>query len=672
MDLDLLAVNTLRTLAIDTIQKANSGHPGLPLGCAPMAYALWNWHLKHNPKDPSWANRDRFVLSGGHGSSLLYSLLHLTGYDVPMAELQRFRQLNSRTPGHPEAHHTPGVEATTGPLGQGTANAVGLAVAERVLAKLFNRPNHTVVDHYTYALVTDGDLMEGISAEAGALAGHWKLGKLIYLYDANDISLDGPTSITFTEDVAKRYEAYGWQVLHVKDGDHDLQTLDRALHAAKEDTTRPSILIIKTTIGFGSPKKQGTSEAHGSPLGPDEVRATKLALGFDPDQHFHVPEAALQRWRKAVDEGAAAQAAWEQRFAAWKTEYPELAESWRRAHAGELPSGWEKALPTYAVGDDVATRVASGKALNALATKVPWLVGGDADLSCSTNTALKDGGSFDGQSGAGRNFHYGVREHAMASIANGIAYHGGVHSFVATFFVFSDYMRPAVRLACMAGLPVTCVWTHDSIGLGEDGPTHQPVEHLMALRVMPNMTVIRPCDANETVEAWKVALQHTRGPVGLVLSRQKLKTLDRTKVAAAAGLARGAYVLAEAEGGKPDVVLIGTGSEVHLALQARDELQKSGIRARVVSMPSWELFTAQPAAYRDEVLPPAVRARVAVEAGTTLGWERWVGLDGAVVGLDRFGGSAPAEQLYEQFGITAARVVSEARRVMGRCAFRPS
>lgn len=663
-DIAQLAVNTIRTLAIDAVQKANSGHPGLPMGAAPMAYVLWQRHLRHNPRDPHWADRDRFVLSAGHGSMLLYCLLHLTGYDLSLADLQAFRQWESRTPGHPETLLTPGVEATTGPLGQGTANAVGMAMAERALAHRFNRPGHTIVDHRTYAIVSDGDLMEGISAEAASLAGHLKLGKLIYLYDCNHISLDGPTSLAFsTEDVGARYAAYGWQVLHVDKGDTDLEAIDRAIAAAEADTARPSIIVVRTTIGYGSPKKQGTSEAHGSPLGPDEVAAAKKALGFDPAESFDVPNEAGTHLRSAVERGAQQQAEWDARFARYAEAHPELAAEWRRVVAGELPAGWDDTLPAFGEKDAQATRQASGKALNAIAARMPELLGGDADLSVSTSTALKDQGSFDGQTGAGRNIHYGVREHAMGAIANGIAYHGGLRSFVATFFCFSDYMRPAVRLAALNELPVTFVWTHDSIALGEDGPTHQPVEHLMSLRAMPGLAVVRPADANETAEAWRFAIEQRHRPVALILSRQKLPVLDRER---ARGVARGAYVVADAAQGDPKAILIATGAEVHVALAAQELLAGEGISTRVVSMPCWEAFMEQDAAYRDSVLPRSIRARVSVEAGVTLGWERWIGDGGAAVGLDRYGASAPGEINLERLGFTAQNVASKVRSVLGQ------
>jgi len=662
--LDALCIDSIRTLAIDMIQKAESGHPGLPLGAAPMAYVLWQRHLRHNPADPRWPDRDRFVLSAGHGCALLYGLLHLTGYDLSLDDLKAFRQWGSKTPGHPETLLTPGVEATTGPLGQGTANAVGMAIAERLLAHRFNRPGFEVVNHRTFALVSDGDLMEGVSAEAASLAGHLGLGKLIYLYDANDITLDGPADLAFSENVAKRYEAYGWQVLSVADGDRDIDGIDRALQAAIGDESRPSLIVVRTTIGFGSPNKAGTSEAHGSPLGTAEVALTKQTLGWEASEPFSVPGDALTHFRGARERGAAAQREWEARMADYEKLHPDLARDWRRALAGEVDEAFVDHLPMWQAGEKEATRVAAGKALGVIAEHLPDLVGGDADLSVSTNTRLKAFGSFDARTGEGRNLHFGVREHAMGSIANGMAYHGGVRPFTATFFAFSDYMRPAVRLAALNELPVIFVWTHDSIGLGEDGPTHQPVEHLMSLRAMPGLTVIRPADANEAVAAWRTAIGHRHGPVGLVLSRQKLPVVDREKCGKAAGLAKGAYVLAEAEGGVPKLILIGTGSEVALALAARERLQGEGVPTRVVSMPSWELFEAQPAEYRAEVLPASVKARISIEAGVTLGWSKYVGDAGASIGLDRYGASAPGEILLERFGFTVDEVVRRAKDIL--------
>ena len=666
-DLPTLAINTIRTLAIDAIQQANSGHPGLPLGCAPMAYTLWHRHLKHDPRAPGWFDRDRFVLSAGHGSMLLYALLHLTGYDLSLDDLRAFRQWGSKTPGHPEAWSpidrpgastgtAPGVEATTGPLGQGAANAVGIAIAEKYLAKLFNRPGHAIIDHYTYALVSDGDVMEGVACEAASLAGHLGLGKLIYLYDANEITLDGPLGLSMSEDVGARYAAAGWHVLHVADGDRDLGALDAAIAAAKAEAARPSIIVIRTTIGFGSPKKAGTSAAHGSPLGDAEVAATKVALGWDPAAKFHVPAEVAAHLGDAVRRGADAHATWNERLAAYRAAHPELAAQLELAMAGELPAGWDADLPAVELGGKpVATRTSAGKVLAALCARIPWLVGGDADLGGSTKTIVP-GGDFD-REGNGRNLRFGVREHAMAAIGNGMLYHGGVRPFVATFFVFSDYMRPSVRLAALNHQPAIFVWTHDSVGLGEDGPTHQPVEHLMALRALPNLAVFRPADANETAAAWRYALARTDGPTGLVLSRQDLPIIAAP---GAPGAERGGYVIAD--GG--DVVVIATGSEVAVALAAREALAKEGVRARVVSMPCRELFAAQPVAYRDEVLPPAQVRRISIEAGVTFGWREYIGDRGIAIGIDRFGASAPGELVLEKLGITAAAVVAAAKQLV--------
>lgn len=664
--LDELCINTIRTLAIDAIQRAESGHPGLPLGAAPMSYVLWQQHLRHNPRDPAWPDRDRFVLSAGHGSMLLYCLLHLTGYDLSLDDLRAFRQWESRSPGHPEFAQTPGVEATTGPLGQGTANAVGMALAERALAYRFNRDGHEIVDHYTYALVSDGDLMEGISAEAASFAGHLRLGKLIYLYDANEISLDGPTSLTFsTEDVEKRFQAQGWQTLRVEDGDHDAGAIHNAIAEAKADANRPSLISVHTTIGFGSPNKQGTAAAHGSPLGPEEVALTKQTLGWDPDRSFYVPEEAQAHFLQAIEKGKGIQSDWEERFQAYATEFPELSEDWQRAWLDRLPEGWDEELPCFEPGEKLATREAGGKVLNAIAARVPELIGGDADLSSSTKTAIDGADSFVGKTGAGRNIHFGVREHAMGGIVNGIAYHGGLRSYAATFFCFSDYMRPSVRLAALSKLPVVYIWTHDSIALGEDGPTHQPVEHLMSLRAMPNLHVIRPADAVETVEAWRFAMEHRGGPVALVLTRQKLPVLSRSDLSDAsdAVVARGAYILADAD--SPRAIIIATGSEVQVALQAREMLAKNGIHCRVVSMPCWKLFEAQPEDYQESVLPLAVKNRVAVEAGSKFGWHRWVGNRGVVVGLDGFGASAPAGVNMVKLGINPNNVVRAVMSVVG-------
>ena len=650
-----LAINTIRILSLDAVQKANAGHPGLPMGAAPMAYVLWQKYLKHNPRNPKWPDRDRFVLSAGHGSMLLYSLLHLTGYDLSLDDIKTFRQWGSRAAGHPESFLVPGVEATTGPLGQGASNAVGMAMAERFAAGRYNKPGHTIVDHFTYALVGDGDLMEGITHEAASLAGHLGLGKLVWLYDNNKVSLDGPTSLAFTEDVGKRFEAYGWHVLRVEQGDTDLEAIDRALQAAKAEATRPSLVMVRTTIGYGSPNKAGKSEAHGSPLGAEEVKLTKKNLGWDPDKQFELPAQAVTHFRTAIERGAQAEATWQKRFDAWAAANPDLAKEWHLALRGELPLGWESALPASSPKDELATRQSGGKVLAAIAGKVPWLVGGDADLSCSTLTTLTGQGDFDGKTGLGRNIHFGVREHAMGAIANGLAYHGGVHPFTATFFVFSDYERPAVRMAAISRLPVTFVFTHDSIGVGEDGPTHQPVEQLMSLRLIPNLWVIRPADANEVVEAYKIAMKRKDGPVTVVLTRQKTPTFDRNKLAPAEGVQKGGYVLCDAAA--PQALLIATGSEVAIALAAQEKLLAQGVPARVVSLPCWEIFAAQTPEYQDSVIPRAIKARVSIEAGTTLGWQRWVGDQGVAIGIDRFGASGPGGILMKQFGFHADAVV---------------
>ena len=657
-NIDKLCIDTVRCLAMDGVQKANSGHPGTPMAQAPAAYVLWTRFLKHNPANPHWADRDRFVLSCGHVSMLLYSLLHLSGYDLSLDDLRQFRQWGSKTPGHPEFGHTAGVETTTGPLGQGIGNAVGMAIAERWLAERFNRPGFEVMNHRTFAFAGDGDIMEGVAQEAASLAGHLALEKLVLLYDANRITIEGSTELTFTEDVGKRFDAYGWRVLRVADGE-DLAALARTYEEACRPCGKPTLIICKTIIGFPAPTKQNTAGAHGAPLGEAEVRATKVILGWDPDGKFVVPAEALAEWRKCGTRGSAQEAAWTRLFAGYRTAFAGLAAEFEAMMKGELVPDWESILPTFEVGGKFATREAGGKALNALAAKIPNLIGGSADLSPSTDTVLKDAGDFDAK-GAGRNFHWGIREHAMGAALNGMSVHGGLQVFGATFFIFSDYMRPSVRLAALMKQPVKYVWTHDSIGVGEDGPTHQPVEQLMSLRMVPNMTMIRPADANETVEAWRLAMKHTTGPVGLALTRQKLPVLDPAK---AKGAARGAYILEEGSSA-PKLILIATGSEVHLALAARTALEAEGIPTRVVSMPCWEIFQAQPAPYRAEVLPPALKARVSIEAGVTFGWERWVGDAGASIGLDHFGASAPAETLFEQFGFTVANVVATARRTL--------
>jgi transketolase len=666
-ELDNLCINTIRTLAIDGVEKANSGHPGLPMGMAPAAYVLWTRFLRHDPSDPKWPNRDRFVLSAGHGSMLLYALLHLTGYDLPLEQLQQFRQWGSATPGHPELGHTAGVEVTTGPLGQGFGNGVGMAMAERYLACRYNQPDHAVVDHRTFVLCSDGDMMEGISSEAASLAGHLGLGKLVYLYDDNHVSLDGPTSLSFSEDVDARFRAYGWQVQRVEDGTLDLDGIAGAIQNAIDDESRPSLIAVRTHIGYGAPHKQDTNAAHGSPLGAEEAAAAKRAYGWDPERTFYEPEEALAHFRRAKEQGGALNQAWNKRFCAWSEAFPELAYEWRTAISGELPAGWEDVLPTWDEGSDpIATRSSGGKALVALAERIPWILGGDADLSESTKTAIPKGGDFDGRTGVGRNLHFGVREHAMGAACNGIAAHGGLRPYSATFFTFSDYQRPSVRLSALSHLGVVWVYTHDSIGLGEDGPTHQPVEQLAALRAIPNLVVLRPGDANESSWAWAVALQRGTAPTAIVLCRQNLPVLARTKELAASGVARGAYVLLEADGGEGRAVLIGTGSELSICVEARDLLQQKGIPTRVVSMPSMELFADQPEEYRQQVLPPSVPTRVAVEAGVDQPWWRWVGDGGAVVGVDRFGASAPYQTVYQHLGLTAPAVAERVQGLLAR------
>ena len=660
-DLDRLAVDTIRTLSIDGVQQANSGHPGAPMGAAPMAYVLWTRFLRHAPTHPDWPDRDRFVLSAGHASMLLYSLLHLTGYDLPLDELMRFRQWGSRTPGHPESGLTPGVEATTGPLGQGFANAVGMAIAERRLAYEFNRDGHDIVDHWTYVIASDGDLQEGIASEAASLAGHLRLRKLVVLYDDNHIQLDGPTSMAWSEDVPKRFEAYGWHASRVEDG-NDLDAVEAAIREAREDD-RPSLIAVRTHIGFGSPNKQDSQKAHGSPLGPDEVRLTKEAYGWDPDRTFYVPADALSLFRQAVTDGERLYEEWNGKLARYSEGHVDQAEEFLRRMSGRLKPGWDGGLKTYAVGEEIATRNASQDAINALAPAVPELFGGAADLSESNLTDIKGEPQFSAEE-PGRNLRFGVREHGMAGAANGIAYHGGFIPYDATFLTFSDYMRGSVRLGALAGLHVIHVWTHDSIGLGEDGPTHQAVEHYAALRAIPNLWFVRPGDANETSAAWAMAVERRDGPVALALTRQKLPVLAGTPEKAREGVARGGYVLRDTSSGTPDLILIATGSELQLAVAAAETLEGDGIGARVVSMPCWERFEAQDQGYRDSVLPPSVRKRVSVEVGVSMGWERWVGDEGAVIGLDHFGASAPAGTIFEHFGFTAARVADVGRRVV--------
>ena len=660
-ELDRLCIDAVRVLSMDAVQKANSGHPGTPMALAPLGYLLWTQHLRHNPADPAWADRDRFVLSVGHASMLLYSLLHLTGYDLSMEEIVNFRQWGSLTPGHPERRHTPGVETTTGPLGQGVANSVGLALAERWLTARFNRPGHDVVDHYTYAICSDGDLMEGISHEVAALAGHQRLGKLIWIFDDNRITIEGATALSTSTDQADRFRGYQWHVQHVDDG-NDLAALDQALTRARAAADRPSLIVMTTRIGEGSPNKAGHHSTHGGPLGDNEISATKTNLAYPSHEPFHVDRDGLAAWRATAERGAELQAAWSTRFEAYRAEHPELAEEFTRMMAGELAPGWDVEIPEYeSVDKSDATRSWSGKVLQAVAAGVPNLIGGSADLGSSNKTDIEGGGDLSADNPDGRVIHFGVREHGMGGVLNGLALHGGIRPFGGTFLIFSDYMRPSIRLAALMGLPVTYLFTHDSIGLGEDGPTHQPIEHLMSLRSMPDLLDLRPADAAETAVAWRIAMERTDGPTWLSLTRQGVPTLDRTELASAAEARKGAYVLAEASGSAPEVVLIASGSEIGIALEAKEALEADGTATRVVSMPSWYLFARQDQAYRDTVLPPDVRARVAVEAGSTFGWTRWVGDDGAAVGIDHFGASAPAETLYERFGVTSEAVVSAAQ-----------
>lgn len=680
IDLDTQCINTIRFLSVDAVQKAGSGHPGLPMGAAPMAYVLWERFLKHNPSNPHWFDRDRFILSAGHGSMLLYSLLYLTGYDLPLEEIKAFRQWGSRTPGHPERGITPGVEVTTGPLGQGFGNGVGMAIAEAHLAALYNRPGFEIINHYTYGIVSDGDLMEGISSEAASLAGHLKLGKLIYLYDNNHISLAASTNLTFTEDRAARFESYGWHTQSVEDG-NDLDALEQALNSARQIVDQPSLILVNTHIGYGSPNKQDTYQAHGSPLGEEEVKLTKQNLGWPVKPLFYVPERVLDHFRKALDDGKRAEAEWEARFQDYSEEYPELAKEFKAAIQFKLPENWDVQAPSFTPENGpMATRVASEKILNTIAPRIPMLIGGSADLAPSTHTVLAEMGDFESPakkhgdlqgsfgpdwSYIGRNLHFGVREHGMGAILNGMAAHGGVLPFGATFLVFSDYMRPPMRLAALMGLHVIYVFTHDSIGLGEDGPTHQPVEQLLGLRSIPNLLLFRPADANESAGAWRTAIEHQGGPVALVLSRQKLPVLDIHKYPQLhLGVQAGGYVLAHApQGAKPDIILVATGSEVHIALEARQLLEKENVKARVVSLPCWHLFNAQPNKYRNLVLPPDVPI-LAVEAGTSLGWKAYIGPHIDVIGVDHFGASAPGKTVMSHYGFTPENVVKKALEIL--------
>jgi transketolase len=662
-DLDKLCINTIRALSLDAVQKANSGHPGLPLGAAPMAYVLWTRFLRHNPKNPKWENRDRFLLSAGHGSMLLYSLLYLTGYDLSLDEIKRFRQFGSKTPGHPEYGLTPGVEITTGPLGQGFANGVGMAMGAAHLAAKFNKEKFSLIDHYVYAIVSDGDLMEGVASEAASLAGHLKLGKLIYLYDDNHVTIEGFTDLAFSEDVPKRFEAYGWHTLTVADG-NDLAAIEEAIRDAQSVGTKPSLISVKTTIGYGMPTA-GTRKAHSDAPGEDAVRETKRHLGWPEDKQFYIPDEALAHFREAIERGAQQEADWRSLVEKFVQEHADQGQLWTTTMKGDLPEDWEKHLPDFKDAKPIATRVASAEVINALAPHLPMLIGGSADLGVSNNTDIKDGGSFEAGQYDGRIFHFGVREHAMGSTLTGISLNGGLIPYGGTFLTFSDYMRPAIRLAALSEVQVIYVFTHDSIGLGEDGPTHQPIEHLAALRAIPHLFVIRPADPAEVAEAWRIAILRRHAPTALALTRQKVGLIDRTRFAKAEGLRRGAYTLAEAnEGVSPQLILIATGSEVSLALEAREKLQSEGIASRVVSMPCVELFEEQPENYRNEVLPPLVTARLAIEAGVRQGWDRYVGPRGDVICLDRFGASAPGDVAMRELGFNLENVLQHARALI--------
>jgi transketolase len=665
-DIDLLCLNALRFLAVDAVEKARSGHPGLPLGAAPIAYVLYDRVMRFNPRNPSWFNRDRFILSAGHGCALLYAILHLTGFDLPLDELKRFRQFGSKTPGHPEFGETPGVEVTTGPLGQGFAMGVGIAMAERYLAARFNRPDFPVVDHYTYAIVSDGDLMEGVSSEAASLAGNLGLSKLIYLYDDNNISIDGSTDITFTEDVGARFEAYGWHVDLVQDG-NDPDSIEKAVINARAEKDRPSLIIVRTHIGFGSPK-QDTSAAHGEPLGTEATRKTKEKLGWPLDKAFYIPDKASAHFREAIPRGREYEAEWKNLFENYSSQYPDLSKEFSRAIQFELPSGWDKELPWFKPeAGAIATRDASGKVMNAIAKELPTFIGGSADLAASTKTDLKDAGDFSKANPLGRNIRFGVREHAMGAICNGMYQHGGILPFTGTFLVFSDYMRPAIRLAAIMNTHVVLIFTHDSIGLGEDGPTHQPIDHLMSLRAIPGLVVIRPADANETSAAWQVAIER-RGPVALILTRQKLPTLALEIQRISNGVTKGAYVVSDAEDSRPDIILVATGSEVQHVMEAKSRLAAEGIKARAVSMPSWELFDEQGQGYRDEILIPRI-PKLAMEAAVSIGWYKYVGEKGDVIGMDRFGASAPGDEVMRRFGFTPDNIVERAKGLLSRNRF---
>ncbi|AZV52480.1 MULTISPECIES: transketolase [Bacillus] len=664
--IELKSIATIRTLSIDAIEKANSGHPGMPMGAAPMAYALWTNHLNVSPQNPNWFNRDRFVLSAGHGSMLLYSMLHLSGYNLSIDDLKQFRQWGSKTPGHPEFGHTEGVDATTGPLGQGIAMAVGMALAERHLAETYNKDNFDVVDHYTYSICGDGDLMEGISSEAASLAGHLGLGRLIVLYDSNDISLDGDLDRSFSENVKNRFEAMNWEVLYVKDG-NNIEEVTAAIEKAKQSTDRPTLIEVKTTIGFGSPNRAGTSGVHGAPLGSDEAKLTKEAYSWTFEEDFHVPSEVYDHFKEAVkDAGQKKEAAWNELFEQYEKEYPELAAQLKLAIEGKLPENWDQEVPVYEAGSSLASRASSGEVLNGIAKQVPFFIGGSADLAGSNKTTIKNTDDFGKDNYAGKNIWFGVREFAMGAALNGMALHGGLRVFGGTFFVFSDYLRPAIRLAALMGLPVTYVFTHDSIAVGEDGPTHEPVEQLASLRAMPNLSVIRPADGNETAAAWKLAVSSTDKPTALVLTRQNLPTIDQAPEKAYEGVEKGGYVVVEAADAQPEALLLASGSEVGLAIEAQKALEKEGIRASVVSLPAWDRFDQQSDEYKESVLPTAVRARIAIEMGASLGWERYTGLDGDVIAIDKFGASAPGETIIEKYGFTVSNVVSRVKAKLNK------
>jgi transketolase len=659
LQVEHLSVNTIRTLAIDAIEKAKSGHPGMPMGMAPTGHVLWSKVLNHNPTNPNWFNRDRFVLSAGHGSMLLYGLLHLSGYDVSLDDLKQFRQWGSKTPGHPEFGHTPGVDATTGPLGQGMAMAVGMAMAEAHLSAVYNQKDFPLINHYTYAICGDGDLMEGVSAEAASLAGHLQLGKLIVIYDSNNITLDGEANLSFSENVSHRFEAYGWQVLRVEE-ENNLEAIEAALIEAKKDLTKPTLIEVKTTLGYGSPNKGGKGGhggTHGSPLGTEEVKLTKEFYGW-PQQDFFVPEEVQEFWQTVKDKGTQINQQWDELLSEYKQVYPELAERLEREMNGELPLDWVSEVPVYEKGDSISTRVASGQVLNAIAKKIPNLIGGSADLESSTMTHMKDLGKFSAGNYQGRNVYFGVREFAMGAVVNGMALHGGVKPFGSTFFVFSDYLRPAIRLSALMNLPVVYVFTHDSIIVGEDGPTHEPIEQLAALRSIPNVTVLRPADANETVAAWKFAIENRNGPVALVLTRQNL-TVNIDEETANKEVGKGAYIAAGTEQGVPEVQLIATGSELTLALEVKEALEQEGMKSRVVSMPSWELFEKQPKSYQDHILHPEIKLNVAIELGSPQGWAQYVGRDGLIIGISSFGASAPGDRIAKEYGFTVENIIKK-------------